>query len=407
MTWARSEGRSMLRPCLRTPRARAPLLRLTPELLHAAPEKCICRARRKNGRRSRSRGRGARSQVSRSLCRSPSHRRAARAARAAAGTWCRRAAGSSHGGAASRAPAGRGPRGGAARGVRTRELRGRICAGSHGFHAHPASSLAGRGTLFELNSELFTARRPPPSTLDARCTHKCAVCACARAMRGSADPNPCWTRAPWADAAPPRSLSAPVAAGASAAAPHVNSGGRVTDAQTAATARDAALMLPPVRAAAAPPVAPGNAAAPAWREFFHTALDVPAAHGDVFRVYLAGRQGPLVLCLHGAGHTGLSFAQLSQPLASAAPCRVAAVVRCFVAWRRHGKTCHGQHTPIACARLAADEQHMRGAACRTCGATARVCVLTRATCRRRRAQLLALAYAAPHMRGLADAPRAP
>jgi hypothetical protein len=149
-------------------------------------------------------------------------------------------------------------------------------------------------------------------------------------MRGNADPNPCWTRAPWADAAPPRSL--PPAAGGSAVTPHVNGSGRVTDAHAAAAARDVALMPPPACAAASPPVAPGNAAAPAWREFFHTALDVPAADGDVFRVYLAGREGPLVLCLHGAGHTGLSFAQMAQQIA-AAPCRVAAVVRCCTAVR--------------------------------------------------------------------------
>ncbi|KAG9456866.1 hypothetical protein H6P81_001374 [Aristolochia fimbriata] len=46
-----------------------------------------------------------------------------------------------------------------------------------------------------------------------------------------------------------------------------------------------------------------------WSDYFDRAEDVciPGSN-DVFRVYTAGSEGPVVFCLHGGGYSGLSFA---------------------------------------------------------------------------------------------------
>ena len=80
-----------------------------------------------------------------------------------------------------------------------------------------------------------------------------------------------------------------------------------------------------------PPRLPSRASSAApdstdWRPHFNAAIDVPVGQ-DVFRVYMAGSSGPLVLALHGAGCTALSFSAAAPALAAAAGCRVAAVVR--------------------------------------------------------------------------------
>ena len=130
---------------------------------------------------------------------------------------------------------------------------------------------------------------------------------------GSADPNPAWTRAPWAGVPQPASLlaGAPLQAPAAAAPNGVS-----------ATLTDAARMPPP------PPRPPRpSGAAPDssdWQSYFSAAVDVPVGQ-DVFRVYMAGSSGPLVLALHGAGCTALSFAASAPALAAAASCRVAAI----------------------------------------------------------------------------------
>jgi hypothetical protein len=136
----------------------------------------------------------------------------------------------------------------------------------------------------------------------------------------SADPNPGWTRAPWA--------GLPNAASTTrkpALPPLPADAGRLPllpEASDAAV-RDAAAMPPPGAARSAG----GNSGEDTpWAPFFHTALDVPVG-ADVFRVYLAGRQGPLVLCLHGAGYTGLTWAAATPTLVDKASCRVAAMVR--------------------------------------------------------------------------------
>lgn len=48
-----------------------------------------------------------------------------------------------------------------------------------------------------------------------------------------------------------------------------------------------------------------------WREYFDQMEDVsvgPSDSRDVFKVYKAGSEGPLLVLLHGGGHSALSWA---------------------------------------------------------------------------------------------------
>lgn len=48
-----------------------------------------------------------------------------------------------------------------------------------------------------------------------------------------------------------------------------------------------------------------------WREYFDQMEDVnvgPADSNDIFRIYKAGSDGPLLVLLHGGGHSALSWA---------------------------------------------------------------------------------------------------
>lgn len=46
-----------------------------------------------------------------------------------------------------------------------------------------------------------------------------------------------------------------------------------------------------------------------WKEYFDTEDDISIPDSpDVFHVYTAGTEGPVVFCLHGGGYSGLSFA---------------------------------------------------------------------------------------------------
>eukprot|EP00850_Spirogloea_muscicola_P015630 SM000121S26027 [mRNA] locus=s121:420840:431708:- [translate_table: standard] len=52
-----------------------------------------------------------------------------------------------------------------------------------------------------------------------------------------------------------------------------------------------------------------------WTPYFDAAIDVAIpGTGDVFHVYTAGSEGPVVLCLHGGGYSGLSFALAAKHL---------------------------------------------------------------------------------------------
>ncbi|XP_028330654.1 protein phosphatase methylesterase 1-like isoform X1 [Gouania willdenowi] len=65
-----------------------------------------------------------------------------------------------------------------------------------------------------------------------------------------------------------------------------------------------------------------------WREYFDQMDDVNvglADSGDVFRVYKAGSDGPLLVLLHGGGHSALSWAVFTTAIASRVTCRVLAM----------------------------------------------------------------------------------
>lgn len=115
----------------------------------------------------------------------------------------------------------------------------------------------------------------------------------------SKDPNPGWTRAPWAaaqqesGALPPSSPS---------------------------------LLMPPPPPRPPlnqqPPVASTSActdsldlSASSWQNFFSRKITCPVRGGE-FRVYLSDPKpdGPLIVCLHGAGYTGLSWALVAAEL---------------------------------------------------------------------------------------------
>ncbi|CAM8912101.1 unnamed protein product [Rhodiola kirilowii] len=52
-----------------------------------------------------------------------------------------------------------------------------------------------------------------------------------------------------------------------------------------------------------------------WRDYFDKEDDVSIpGSSDVFHVYLAGAEGPVVFCLHGGGYSGLSFALSSNKI---------------------------------------------------------------------------------------------
>uniref|UniRef100_A0A667ZM52 Protein phosphatase methylesterase 1 n=1 Tax=Myripristis murdjan TaxID=586833 RepID=A0A667ZM52_9TELE len=65
-----------------------------------------------------------------------------------------------------------------------------------------------------------------------------------------------------------------------------------------------------------------------WREYFEQMEDVcvgPADSRDVFRVYKAGGDGPLLVLLHGGGHSALSWAVFTVTICSRVTCRVFAM----------------------------------------------------------------------------------
>ncbi|KAI4388840.1 hypothetical protein MLD38_001135 [Melastoma candidum] len=70
-----------------------------------------------------------------------------------------------------------------------------------------------------------------------------------------------------------------------------------------------------------------------WRNYFDSEDDVVIPESnDSFHVYLAGNEGPVVLCLHGGGYSGLSFALSAGRIKERA--RVVALDL-----RGHGKSC--------------------------------------------------------------------
>ncbi|XP_050219905.1 uncharacterized protein LOC126670257 [Mercurialis annua] len=69
-----------------------------------------------------------------------------------------------------------------------------------------------------------------------------------------------------------------------------------------------------------------------WKQYFDREEDISIPDSnDVFHVYIAGTEGPVVFCLHGGGYTGLSFALSASKMKEKA--RIVALDL-----RGHGKT---------------------------------------------------------------------
>ncbi|CAB1345660.1 unnamed protein product [Coregonus sp. 'balchen'] len=73
-----------------------------------------------------------------------------------------------------------------------------------------------------------------------------------------------------------------------------------------------------------------------WRQYFDQSEDIsvgPSETRDVFRVYRNGSDGPLLVLLHGGGHSALSWAVFTTAIANRVTCRVLAMDL-----RGHGST---------------------------------------------------------------------
>uniref|UniRef100_A0A672HIY7 Protein phosphatase methylesterase 1 n=1 Tax=Salarias fasciatus TaxID=181472 RepID=A0A672HIY7_SALFA len=91
-----------------------------------------------------------------------------------------------------------------------------------------------------------------------------------------------------------------------------------------------------------------------WEEYFEQMEDVNvsaglADGGDVFRVYRAGDAGPLLLLLHGGGHSALSWAVFTTAIASRVTCRVLAMDL-----RGHGSTLVRQSDDFSTQTMSSD-----------------------------------------------------
>ncbi|XP_056093076.1 protein phosphatase methylesterase 1 isoform X2 [Rhinichthys klamathensis goyatoka] len=65
-----------------------------------------------------------------------------------------------------------------------------------------------------------------------------------------------------------------------------------------------------------------------WSQYFETMEDVEVENDnskDTFRIYCSGSDGPVLLLLHGGGHSALSWAVFTSVICSRINCRVAAM----------------------------------------------------------------------------------
>ncbi|XP_015925816.1 protein phosphatase methylesterase 1 isoform X2 [Parasteatoda tepidariorum] len=86
-----------------------------------------------------------------------------------------------------------------------------------------------------------------------------------------------------------------------------------------------------------------------WDKYFDTYRDVKVSDGSIFRVYLKGTSGPLLLFLHGGGYSGLSWSLLSTSISQFVECQVAAL-DC----RGHGETHSTNEDDLSAERLSSD-----------------------------------------------------
>ncbi|CAH3143207.1 unnamed protein product [Porites evermanni] len=62
-----------------------------------------------------------------------------------------------------------------------------------------------------------------------------------------------------------------------------------------------------------------------WEGYFETSRDVRVSEKNIFRVYQAGSNGPLLLLLHGGGHSALSWAVFTKAISGICHCQIVAI----------------------------------------------------------------------------------
>ncbi|XP_073253213.1 protein phosphatase methylesterase 1-like isoform X1 [Porites lutea] len=62
-----------------------------------------------------------------------------------------------------------------------------------------------------------------------------------------------------------------------------------------------------------------------WEGYFETSRDVRVSEKNIFRVYQAGSNGPLLLLLHGGGHSALSWAVFTKAISGICHCQILAI----------------------------------------------------------------------------------
>ncbi|XP_077399522.1 protein phosphatase methylesterase 1-like isoform X2 [Vanacampus margaritifer] len=89
-----------------------------------------------------------------------------------------------------------------------------------------------------------------------------------------------------------------------------------------------------------------------WQEYFEQMEDVSVGQADgrdVFRVYKAGREGPLLVLLHGGGHSALSWAVFTTAIIARVGCQVLAMDL-----RGHGDTLVHQSDDFSTQTMSSD-----------------------------------------------------
>ncbi|XP_037118630.1 protein phosphatase methylesterase 1-like isoform X2 [Syngnathus acus] len=89
-----------------------------------------------------------------------------------------------------------------------------------------------------------------------------------------------------------------------------------------------------------------------WVEYFEQMEDVSVVQADgrdIFRVYKAGHEGPLLVLLHGGGHSALSWAVFTTAIAARVSCQVLAMDL-----RGHGDTLVRQSDDFSTQTMSSD-----------------------------------------------------
>ncbi|CAN8006338.1 unnamed protein product [Ixodes hexagonus] len=86
-----------------------------------------------------------------------------------------------------------------------------------------------------------------------------------------------------------------------------------------------------------------------WRSYFTEAKDVKTDEGNVFRVYMKGTTGPLLLLLHGGGYSGLTWSLFTNEMCHIVECQVAALDI-----RGHGETVTSNDNDLSAETLSRD-----------------------------------------------------